>query len=88
MTTQSHIDKVNLKPNMIPYPVHVGSPVIRPTDLTSFKKQGIDKVSKIFDNYFLSNNEYQQNKVLLVLIHLLYNTDYINFHILPKVYLI
>lgn len=52
MTTQSHIDKVNLQPNMIPYPVHVGSPVIQPTDLTAFKKNGINKVSKIFDKRY------------------------------------
>jgi hypothetical protein len=47
MSTQSHIDKVNLKPMVIPYPTHVGAPKIEPTNLTPFKKKGLEKVDKI-----------------------------------------
>ena len=52
MTTQSHIDKVNLLPNLIPYPTHVGSPSIVPTDLTPFKRNGTDKANKIFNRKY------------------------------------
>ena len=52
MSTQSHIDKVNLKPNIIEYPHHVGAPKIVPTDLTPFKRNGTDKVNKIFDRRY------------------------------------
>ena len=47
MSTQSHIDKVNLQPMIIPYPTHVGAPKIEPTNLTPFKKKGLEKVDKI-----------------------------------------
>jgi hypothetical protein len=47
MSTQSHIDKVNLQPMVIPYPTHVGAPKIEPTNLTPFKKKGLEKVDKI-----------------------------------------
>lgn len=49
MSTQSHIDKVNLKPNLMEYPHHVGAPKIVPDDLTSFKNNGVYKVNKILD---------------------------------------
>lgn len=52
MSTQSHIDKVNLKPMVIPYPTHVGAPKIEPTNLTPFKKKGLDKVDKILKRKF------------------------------------
>lgn len=47
MSTQSHIDKANLQPMIIPYPTHVGAPKIEPTNLTPFKKKGLEKVDKI-----------------------------------------
>lgn len=47
MSTQSHIDKVNLQPMVIPYPTHVGAPVIKPQDLTAFKKQGLVNVDRV-----------------------------------------
>jgi len=52
MSTQSHIDKVQLKANLLPYPSHVGSPKIEPTDLTEFKRSGINKVNKIYDTKY------------------------------------
>jgi hypothetical protein len=52
MSTQSHIDKVNLKPNIMEYPHHVGAPKIVPTDLTPFKRNGTDKANKIFDRRY------------------------------------
>jgi hypothetical protein len=52
MSTQSHIDKVNLKPNIMEYPHHVGTPKIVPTDLTPFKRNGTDKANKIFDRRY------------------------------------
>ncbi len=47
MSTQSHIDKVNLKPMLMEYPSHVGAPKIEPQDLTSFKKHGLNKVDRV-----------------------------------------
>jgi len=47
MSTQSHIDKVNLQPMVIPYPTHVGAPKIEPQDLTAFKKHGLNKVDRV-----------------------------------------
>lgn len=47
MSTQSHIDKVNLQPMVMEYPAHVGAPKIEPQDLTSFKKQGLNKVDRV-----------------------------------------
>ena len=52
MSTQSHIDKVILKPNLMEYPHHVGAPQIVPTDLTPFKRNGTDKVNKIFNRRY------------------------------------
>jgi len=52
MSTQSHIDKVNLKPNLMTYPAHVGAPKIVPTDLTTFKRSGIEKVNKVYDRRY------------------------------------
>ena len=47
MSTQSHIDKVNLQPMIMEYPAHVGAPKIEPQDLTSFKKHGLNKVDRV-----------------------------------------
>jgi hypothetical protein len=52
MSTQSHIDKVNLKPNLMLYPAHVGSPKIEPINLTPFKKNASEKVNKVFDRRY------------------------------------
>ena len=52
MSTQSHIDKVNLTPNLMEYPHHVGAPKIVPTDLTPFKQNGTDKANKIFNRKY------------------------------------
>lgn len=52
MSTQSHIDKVNLQPMVIPYPTHVGAPKIEPQDLTSFKRQGLNKMDRVMKKRF------------------------------------
>ena len=52
MSTQSHIDKVNLKPNLMSYPAHVAAPKIEPVDLTTFKRTGAEKVNKVFDRRY------------------------------------
>ena len=52
MSTQSHIDKVNLKPNLMSYPAHVAAPKIEPVDLTTFKRTGAEKVNKVFDRKY------------------------------------
>ena len=46
MSTQSHIDKVELKPNLLSYPHHVAAPKIEPVDLTLFNSLQAHKVSK------------------------------------------
>lgn len=68
MSTQSHIDKVNLQPMVIPYPTHVGSPKIEPQDLTAFKKHGINKVDRVIKKRFnelVKDAETLQNSILL-----------------------
>jgi hypothetical protein len=52
MSTQSHIDKVNLQPMVIPYPTHVGAPKIEPQDLTAFKRQGLNKMDRVMKKRF------------------------------------
>ena len=52
MPTQSHIDKVILRPNLMEYPHHVGAPQIVPTDLTPFKRNGTHKANKIFNTRY------------------------------------
>lgn len=47
MSTQSHIDKVNLKPNILPYPHHVGAPKIEPLDVGFFKQHGTRRVNRV-----------------------------------------
>jgi len=46
MSTQSHIDKVSMKPNLLPYPHHVAAPKIEPLDLSTFNKLQAHKVTK------------------------------------------
>ena len=68
MSTQSHIDKVNLQPMVIPYPTHVGAPKIEPQDLTSFKKHGLNKVDRVVKKKFneiVKEVETLQNSILL-----------------------
>ena len=68
MSTQSHIDKVNLQPMVIPYPTHVGAPKIELQDLTAFKKQGLNKVDRVVKRKFdelVKEAETLQNSILL-----------------------
>jgi hypothetical protein len=68
MSTQSHIDKVELKPNLMEYPHHVGAPRIITTDLTPFKQNGTDKVNKLFHRQYeelLKQAETLQNSFLI-----------------------
>jgi len=46
MSTQSHIDKVSMKPNLLPYPHHVAAPKIEALDLSTFNKLQAHKVTK------------------------------------------
>ena len=34
---------IGIKPNLLPYPQHVAAPVIVPTDITGFKRVGLEK---------------------------------------------
>jgi len=52
MSTQSHIDKVQLKANLLSYPSHVGAPKIESIELSPFKKNGTDRVNKIYDTKY------------------------------------
>ena len=68
MSTQSHIDKVNLQPMVIPYPTHVGAPKIEPQDLTAFKKHGLNKVDRVVKRRFdelVKEAETLQNSIRL-----------------------
>jgi len=68
MSTQSHIDKVNLQPMIIPYPTHVGAPKIEPQDLTAFKKHGLNKVDRFVKKRFdelVKEAETLQNSIQL-----------------------
>ena len=68
MSTQSHIDKVELKPNLMEYPHHVGAPRIITTDLTPFKQNGTDKANKLFHRQYeelLKQAETLQNSFLI-----------------------
>jgi len=68
MPTQSHIDKVELKPNLMEYPHHVGAPRIITTDLTPFKQNGTDKANKLFHRQYeelLKQAETLQNSFLI-----------------------
>ena len=68
MSTQSHIDKVNLQPMKMEYPAHVGAPKIEPQDLTAFKKHGLNKVDRVVKKRFdelVKEAETLQNSILL-----------------------
>jgi Protein of unknown function (DUF2452) len=45
-STQSHEDKVNLTPNLLPYPHHVAAPKITEVDLSAFNRLQAHKVTK------------------------------------------
>ena len=45
-------DNISDNPGLLPYGSNVGSPSIKPTDLTTFKKNGLDKVNKVFDRIY------------------------------------
>ena len=45
-------DNVADSPGLLPYGTNVGAPSIKPTDLTTFKKNGLDKVTKFFDRRY------------------------------------
>ena len=45
-------DNVADSPGLLPYGTNVSSPSIKPTDLTTFKKNGLDKVTKFFDRRY------------------------------------
>ncbi len=68
MSTQSHIDKVNLQPKSITYPTHVGAPKIEPQDLTAFKNQSLNKVDRVIKRKYeelIKEAETLQNSILL-----------------------
>lgn len=68
MSTQSHIDKVNLKPMIMEYPAHVGAPKIEPQDLTAFKTHGLNKVDRVMKRRYdelVKEAEILQNSLLL-----------------------
>ena len=68
MSTQSHIDKVNLKPMLMEYPSHVGAPKIEPQDLTSFKKHGLNKVDRVMKRRYeelIKEAETLQNSMIV-----------------------
>ncbi len=46
---------------LLPYGSNVGAPPIKPTDLTSFKQTGIDKVNKVYNKRFLELVEEAEN---------------------------
>ena len=45
-------DNVADNPGLLPYGTNVSAPSIKPTDLTTFKKNGLDKVTKFFDRRY------------------------------------
>jgi len=68
MSTQSHIDKVNLKPNVLSYSHHVGAPKIEPVDITFFKQHGTRKVNKVLSRRYeelVKEAEILQNSFLI-----------------------
>ena len=50
--TDKKPDNVADNPGLLPYGSNIGSPSIKPTDLTTFKKNGLDKVNKVFDRRY------------------------------------
>ena len=45
-------DNVADNPGLLPYGTNVSAPSIKSTDLTTFKKNGLDKVTKFFDRRY------------------------------------
>jgi hypothetical protein len=45
-------DNVADNPGLLPYGTNVSAPSIKPTDLTTFKKNGLDEVTKFFDRRY------------------------------------
>ena len=45
-------DNVADSPGLLPYGTNVSAPSIKPVDLTTFKKNGLDKVNKVFDRRY------------------------------------
>lgn len=66
-------DNVSDNPGLLPYGSNVGSPSIKPTDLTTFKKNGLDKVTKVFDRRY---KELIHQAELLQKSHLITQTVY------------
>ena len=58
-------DNVADRPGLLPYASNVGAPSIKPTDLTSFKKNGLDKVNKVFDRRYQEILEQAQTLQIL-----------------------
>ena len=50
--TNKRPDNIADNPGLLPYGSNVGAPSIKPTDLTTFKKNGLDKVTKVFDKRY------------------------------------
>jgi len=46
MSTPSQTDRINLKPNLMSYPHHVGAPKIEAVDLSPFNRLQAHKVTK------------------------------------------
>ena len=45
-------DNIADTPGLLPYGSNVSAPSIKPVDLTTFKKNGLDKVNKVFDRRY------------------------------------
>ena len=50
--TNKRPDNIADNPGLLPYGSNVGAPSIKPTDLTTFKKNGLSKVEKVFDKRY------------------------------------
>jgi hypothetical protein len=59
--TDKKPDNVADNPGLLPYGSNIGSPSIKPTDLTTFKKNGLDKVNKVFDRRYKEIVEQAEN---------------------------
>ena len=45
-------DNIADTPGLLPYGSNASAPSIKPVDLTTFKKNGLDKVNKVFDRRY------------------------------------
>ena len=45
-------DNIADTPGLLPYGSNTSAPSIKPVDLTTFKKNGLDKVNKVFDRRY------------------------------------